>query len=183
MDTAGNPVRFVLSAPAGSVASDAMISQIKQDLEKIGITVDIQTISFPALVDKLNNTLDWECIIIALTGGVEPNSGANIWRPEGRLHMFNLAAQPGQTPIEGREVDDWEVEIGRLYTQAARELDDDKRKAIYAQTQQLTQEYLPVIFMINPLAMAAVRNRVEGVQYTALGSVLWNVHELKISDR
>ena len=180
VDAEGNPVRFVLTAPAGSVTGEAIISQIKGDLEKIGFRVDVQTISFSALVDKLNNTLDWECIIIGFSGGIEPNAAANLWKPEGRLHMFNLAAQPGQTPLEGREVYAWEAEIGQLYTQAARELDDEKRKAIYAQAQQLTQEYLPVIFLINPLSMAAVRNRVKGVQYTALGSVLWNVYELEI---
>ncbi|MCG8361942.1 MAG: ABC transporter substrate-binding protein [Pseudanabaenales cyanobacterium] len=180
VDAEGNPVRFVLTAPAGSVTGEAIISQIKGDLEKIGFRVDVQTISFSALVDKLNNTLDWECIIIGFSGGIEPNAAANLWKPEGRLHMFNLAAQPGQTPLEGREVYAWEAEIGNLYVQAARELDDEKRKAIYAQAQQLTQEYLPVIFLINPLSMAAVRNRVKGVQYTALGSVLWNVYELEI---
>ena len=182
VDAEENPVRFVLTAPAGSVTGEAIISQIKGDLEKIGFRVDVQTISFSALVDKLNNTLDWECIIIGFSGGIEPNAAANLWKPEGRLHVFNLAAQPGQTPLEGREVYAWEAEIGNLYVQAARELDDEKRKAIYAQAQQLTQEYLPVIFLINPLSMAAVRNRVKGVQYTALGSVLWNVYELEIGN-
>ncbi|MDJ0703346.1 MAG: ABC transporter substrate-binding protein [Leptolyngbyaceae cyanobacterium MO_188.B28] len=182
VDTKGNPVRFVLITSAESLLGQAIVSQIKRDLEKIGIRVDVQPLSFTVLVDKLDTTLDWDCVFIGFTGGIEPNSGANIWQPEGRLHMFNLASQPGQTPLEGREVYAWEAEIGQLYTQAARELDDEKRKALYAQTQQLTQEYLPVIFMINPLSMAAVRNRVKGVKYTALGRTLWNVYELKLVD-
>nr|MDJ0703347.1 ABC transporter substrate-binding protein [Leptolyngbyaceae cyanobacterium MO_188.B28] len=95
-----------------------------------------------------------------------------------RLHLFNLSADPGQEPLEGREIADWEAEIGRLYTQAAQELDDDKRMRIYTKTQQLTQENLPVIFMINPLSMVAVRNHIQNVKYSALGLLLWNVYEL-----
>ena len=182
LDAERNRVRFNLITNSGNKIREGMGSQIKQDLSRIGIQVDFQPIDFSTLVDKLSNSLDWECILIGFTGGIEPNAGANLWKPEGRLHMFNPASQPGQTPLKGREIYDWEAEIGKLYTQAARELDDEKRKAIYAQTQQLTQEYLPVIFMINPLSMAAVRNRVKGVQYTALGGTLWNVYELKIGD-
>jgi len=37
---------------------------------------------------------------------------------------------------------------------------------------------------VNPLALAAVRDRVEGVKFSALGSLagtLWNKYELKVT--
>jgi peptide/nickel transport system substrate-binding protein len=183
LDEAGNPVRFTLLTGAGSRGTEAMSSQIKQDLSKIGIQVDINAIEFTTLLDKLNNTIDWECYLLGFTGGIEPNDGSNVWSPNGASHRFNQPAKPGQPPIEGREISDWEQEIGRLYIQGAQELDEAKRKAIYAKTQQITQENLPFIYLVNPLALAAVRDRIKGVEFTALGGTLWNIDQLKLEDR
>ena len=80
---------------------------------------------------------------------------------------------------------DWEAEIGRLYILGAQEFDQAKRKEIYAETQRLTQEYLPCIHLVAPLSLAAVRDRVQGVKYSALGSLgatLWNKYELKVTE-
>ncbi len=182
LDAKGNLVRFTLHTNAGNQTREAMGAQIKQDLGKIGIRVDFQPIAFNALVGKLSDSLDWECILIGFTGGVEPNNGANLWAPEGRLHIFNLDRQPGQTPLVGREVFDWERKLGDLYVKGAGELDETKRKAIYNETQQLVQEHLPVIHLVNPLSLAAVRDRVKGIEYSALGGAFWNLNELKIEE-
>ena len=187
LDADGNRVRFTLMASAGSRLGDALGSQIKHDLSKIGIQVDFNPIAFNVLGDKLSNTLDWECYSGGLTGGVEPNEGANVWLPEGNFHSFNQGAQAGQAPLVGREVADWEKEIGRLYSKGAQEFDETKRKAIYAEVQRLSQEYLPYIYLINPLAMAAVRDRVQGVKLSALfygiEGAVWNIYELKVVDK
>ncbi|MEM6591923.1 MAG: ABC transporter substrate-binding protein, partial [Cyanobacteria bacterium P01_C01_bin.73] len=107
----------------------------------------------------------------------------NFWQPDGRLHMFNQLPQPGQDPVEGRQVADWEVKIGQLFTQAAQELDDEKRKEIYAEFQQLALEQSPLIYMVNPISMVAVRDRFENVQFAALDRTLfWNIYEVKVKD-
>ncbi|MFE4106487.1 ABC transporter substrate-binding protein [Almyronema epifaneia] len=183
LDADGNRVRFTFTTYTGSQTVDQIASQVKQDLEAIGIQLDLQFVTFSTLVDKIDNTMQWDCVFLGFTGGVEPNSAANLWLPEGRLHMFNLAATAGQEPLEGREVSDWERQIGDLYIRAAQELDEEKRKAIYAEFQQLALEYLPLIYTVNPIAMAAVRDKVQNVQYSALDTtLLWNIYELKIEE-
>ena len=179
LDALGNRVRFTLLTNTGSPTADAICSQIKRDLSKIGIQVDFNPIVFNVLVEKLSSTLDWECYFGGISGGIEPASGANIWSVDGGLHSFNQKPRPGQPPIKGREVADWEEKIGQLYIQGARELDEAKRKAIYAETQRLAQDYLPYIHLINPLSLTAVRDRIEGVKYSAIGGSLWNIYELK----
>ena len=182
-DADGNRVRFTLWAPAGGRTSDAIGTQIKQDLSKIGIRVDFHPIAFNVIVEKLSNSLDWDCYLGALTGGIEPNQGANVWLPEGTLHTFNQKPQTGEQSITGWETADWEREIGRLYIEGAKESDENKRKAIYAQTQRLSQEYLPYIYLVNPLSLAAVRDRIQGIKLSALGGPLWNIYELKVVDK
>ncbi|MEH2421772.1 MAG: ABC transporter substrate-binding protein [Nostoc sp.] len=182
IDAQGNRVRFSLLTNAGNKMREAIGSQIKQDLSKIGIQVDFTPLAWNTYTDKLSNSLDWEASMLGLTGGLEPNDGANVWSPEGGLHMFNQKPQAGQKPIEGWEVAPWEAEIGKLYIKGARELDEAKRKEIYAETQRITQENLPFIYLVNALSLSAVRNRFEGIRFSALGGALWNIYEIKVID-
>lgn len=181
LDSEGNRVRFTLLTNSGNKIREAMGAQIKQDLSKIGMQVDFTPLAWNTFTDKLANTLDWEASLLGLTGGLEPNDGANVWSPEGGLHAFNQKPQPGQKPIEGWEASPWELEIGKLYIQATQEFDEAKVKQIYAKTQQITQENLPFIYLVNPLSMTAVRNRFEGIKYSALGGAFWNIYEIKIT--
>jgi len=181
VDDQGNEVRFALLTNAGNKIRESMGSQIKQDLSKIGIQVDFTPLAWNTFIDKLSNTLDWDACLIGLTGGLEPNDGANVWSPQGGLHMFNQKPQAGQKPIEGWEVADWENKINELYIQGAQEFDEVKLKAIYGESQQLTQEYLPFIYLVNSYSLSAVRNRFEGIKFSALGGAFWNIHEIKIT--
>jgi peptide/nickel transport system substrate-binding protein len=183
LDSEGNRVRFSLITNAGNKLREAMGAQIKADLSKIGIQVDFNPIGFNTLVDKLSNTLDWESHLLGFSGGgLEPNASANVWLVDGGLHTFNQKPQVGQPPLEGREVADWEQKINDLYIQGAQELDEEKRKAIYQEAQRLIKEYLPFTYLVSPLSITAVRDRVDGIQYSALGGAFWNIQELKIEE-
>ncbi len=180
-DPQGNHVRFALLTNAGNKIREAMGSQIKQDLSKVGIQVDFTPLAWNTFIDKLSNTLDWEASLLGLTGGLEPNDGANVWSPEGGLHMFNQKPQPGQNPIEGWKVSPWEVKIHEFYIQGAQEFDEQKVKEIYAEIQRLTQENLPFIYLVNSYSLSAIRNRFQGIRFSALGGPFWNIHEIKIT--
>lgn len=183
LDSEGNRVRFTLLTNAGNKNREAMGAQIKQDLAQIGMQVDFNAINFSTLVDKINGSRDWDAHIIGFTGGVEPNSTANLWTSQGGSHSFNLATQPGQPPIVGWEPLDWEREIDRLFIAGAKELDEAKRQIIYGDFQKIVQEKLPVIHLVNEVALAAVRDRVQGLKYSGLPSWgLWNIEELKLRE-
>ena len=96
--------------------------------------------------------------------------------------MFNQKPAPGQEPLEGRQVAEWEKEIAQLFIEGARELDEEKRKAIYVEIQQLVSDNVPFIYLVNPKALGAVRNKIEGIEYSALGGAFWNLEELKITE-
>ncbi len=181
-DQDGNRVRFTLLTNAGNKIREAIGAQIAQDLSQVGIQVDFTPLAWSAYTDKLSNSLEWDAGIIGFGAGVEPNGSANLWTVDGGLHMFNQKPQAGQKPIQGREIYSWEKEIEQLYIKGAQEFDEAKRKEIYAETQRITQEFLPFIYLVNPYSLAAVRNRFQGIQYSALGGAFWNIHELKITE-
>ncbi len=180
LDSDGNRVRFTLLTNAGNKIREAMGAQIKQDLEKVGITVDFTPVAWSAFLDKIDNTLDWDAGMIGFGADFEPNSSANLWTPDGGSHMFNLKPRAGAKPIEGRVVYPWEARIGELYVKAAQEFDQAKRKAIYAESQQLAQEYLPLIHLVNPYSLSAVRDKFEGIRHSATGGTFWNIQDIRV---
>lgn len=183
-DAEGNRVRFSILVRAGNKIRENISAQIKQDLSKIGIQVDINAMAFNTLVEKLKGSKQWDALVGAFVGGgVEPNSSFNIWAADGGLHTFNQGAASDEPPIPGQEIAPWEQKISDLYIQGAQELNETKRKAIYGEAQQLVQENLPFIYMITPLSFSAVRDRIQNVKYSPLGGALWNIHELKIAEK
>ncbi|BBC24099.1 ABC transporter substrate-binding protein [Pseudanabaena sp. ABRG5-3] len=184
LDAQGNLVRFTLMAPTGGRV--AMGAQIKNDLEKIGMKVDFNPVDFRIITDKLDNSKQWDASLLGFTGGAEPNSGINLWATDGDSHLFNKGPVGDEKPFPGREIADWEQKIHDLMIKGAQELDETKRKEIYAEYQQLVQEQLPLIHLTVPLYLVAIRDRVENVQPSALAGstgvtgALWNVEQLKL---
>ncbi|MFW9262311.1 ABC transporter substrate-binding protein [Nostoc sp. CALU 546] len=178
-DVDGNRVRFTLTANVGNKVLQNMAPLIKDDLSQIGIQVDLNLIAVGLVVDKLANRLDWDCQIIdGFPMTIEPNEAINIWSTKGNWHFFNRQPQAGQTPITGQQVADWEQKIADLYIQGAA-ANEAQRQKIYAETQKLSQEYLPFIYLVNSLSMISVRNHIQGVKHSALQGTFWNIYELK----
>ncbi|MEG4444574.1 ABC transporter substrate-binding protein [Microcoleus sp. AT9_B5] len=183
LDFQGNLVQFTLLTNSSNKFLETIAVQIKENLNKIGIQVDLNPVSYNLFIDKILNSFNWECRLGTITLSVEPNDNASLFLPEGSYHVYNQEPQKGQTPITGREVADWERKVGNLYRQGVEEFDEAKRKAIYAEAQRIDREYLPYIYLTKPLTMAAVRNYIQGIKYSALRGVFWNIYELKLSDR
>lgn len=178
LDWDGNRVSFVLNTNTGNEIREAMGNQIEEDLAAIGIKVNFRTVNFNVLVGQLSNTLDWDCILLSFSGGNEPNSRYNFWAVDGNSHLFNQLT----VDLKERNIVDWERQISELYIEGAQELDLAKRKEIYVEIQQIVAEKLPVICLVNPYSMSAIRNKITGVEYSALGGAFWNMEELKIAE-
>jgi peptide/nickel transport system substrate-binding protein len=179
-DDQDNAVNFNLITNSGNKIREALGSQIQQDLEKIGMKVNFNAIAFPLLIDKLDKSLDWDAHVIGFTGGIEPQDGANFWSTDGRSHVFNQKPSKEEKQLTGQEVAPWEKEINDLYVKGSQELDEAKRREIYYETQRITQENLPCIYLVNSLSLLAARNTLKGLKPTNLGS-LWNLPDVSIT--
>ncbi len=81
VDKDGHVVEFDLYTNAGNNERESIGVMIKQDLEDLGMKVNFKPIEFNNLVNKISNTLDWDTMIMGLTGSPhEPNSGKNVWK-------------------------------------------------------------------------------------------------------
>lgn len=181
LDEDGNRVKFNILVKSEDDSRVATAVQIQQDLKQIGIETNLQTLSFNIILQKLLSKRDWECYVGAFESGViEPNLVALFWNSKGSFHMFNQGSKSEKRPIIGWKATAWEKEIDRLFQEGAKQASQSKRKQIYGEFQQIVAEQLPVFFLVNTISLQAVRNRVENVQYSAVGGLLWNIDELRL---
>lgn len=160
--------------------------QIQQDLSQIGIKANMQVVSFNVVLQKLLSRRDWDCYVGAFGvpgADVEPNLLSLFWTSQGSFHQFNQGAAPGKPPLQGWVVSEWEREIDSLFSAGVKELDQNKRKAIYNRFQQIVAEQLPIFCLVNPISFQAVRERVNPIKFSALGPTFWNIDELKITEK
>ncbi len=176
-DKDGNIVEFDLYTNAGQTEREASGVMVKEDLKDIGIKVNFKPIEFNSLVSKLMSTLDWDMVLMGLTGSpLEPHSGKNVWNSNGHLHLFNMRFQGD---IDN-ELLPWEKELDSIIEQGALELDFKKRKIIYDKYQQIIYDERPMIYLYSPLSITAVRNKIKNLHPTVLGGTLHNIDELYV---
>ena len=178
-DKKGNKVEFELLTNAGNTQREATGVSIKQDFEKLGIKVNFKAIEFNSLVNKIVNTADFDCIIIALTSNInEPNSGYNVWNPYGSLHLFNK-----RTPndlIASDKILPFEQELLDIFKKGALELNFQKRKEIYNKYQEIIADENPMIYLYAPLNIYAIRKKVKNVYPTKIGGLFHSMSEIYI---
>jgi peptide/nickel transport system substrate-binding protein len=175
----GKPVRFNIMTNVENDLRKGIATIVAADLKKIGLDASFSPVSFNTLLSRVDNKpekgkpyppFDWEAIILGFTGGVEPNNGNNIWMSSGNLHQWD--------PYQEKPHRDWEAKIDDLFRKGAQEMDETKRKAIYAEWQKVVGEEQPFIYTVVPDALVALRQKYGNVKPCSLGGVTWNIEEL-----
>ena len=176
-DKSGNHVEFNLFTNAGNTEREAIGVMVKQDLEDLGMKVNFKPIEFNTLVNKLVNTLDWDMVIMGLTGSpLEPNGGKNVWMSDGTLHMFNQR-------LEGDENSsrfDWEKEIDDVYVKGALATSFEERKKYYDEYQRIAYEQKPFIYIYSPIIITAIRTKFKNIFPSGLTGITYNIEEIYI---
>ena len=161
-DPQGNPVVFELTTNTGdeSVRGEMCVI-LKQDLQHLGITVNYRPLEFITLVNRIETSFDWDCMLMGFSGGIEPNDGANFLRSSGNLHIWNPAEPKPATP--------WEAEIDQLLEQGTRVMDPHARAPYYWRIQQILHDELPILETVRQVRYVAYRNALENYDATVWG--------------
>jgi peptide/nickel transport system substrate-binding protein len=155
-DPKGNRLEFDLTTNTGSPERNEMCTIFKQDVENLGIKVNYRPLEFTTLVDKLDSSFDWDCVLIGFTGGIEPNGGQDFYRSSGNLHIWNPNQPTPATP--------WEAEIDTLLDEGASEMDITKRPPYYWKIQQILHDQLPILETVRQQRFASWKNSLENYQ-------------------
>jgi peptide/nickel transport system substrate-binding protein len=170
-DAQGHPLEFVLTTNVENNQRVTLCNIVQDDLKQVGMNVTVSPVEFNSLVRRIDSTNDWECILLGITGSPEPHLGKSVWTTPGHLHAWNPRQVKPATP--------WEAEIDRIFSEAAKEVNTPKRKALYDRWQEIAAEQQPLIFLVTPDYLGAIRNRIKNTRPSSLG-LLWNADELAI---
>jgi len=172
-DREGRKLEIIFFTPAENTQRIQIATLVKKDLEEIGVKIHFLPLEFNNLVSKLTATLDWEMILIGLSGGIEPYFSKNVWSYKGNLHMWNLSKEP---------LDQYEVEIEDIFNQTARILDEEKRKALFSRWQQIVARELPLIYTVVPYSIYAVRNKFGNLYPTTYGGAFSEIEHIYLME-
>jgi peptide/nickel transport system substrate-binding protein len=176
-DKDGNEVVFSIATNAGNKVREGMAVLIQEDLQKIGIHVNVVTLDFPSLIERMTQSFDYEAILLGLTNvDLDPNGEMNVWLSSSANHQWNPQQKAAET--------DWEAEIDRLMRAQASSSDAGKRKEAFDRVQEIAVEQEPFIFLVNKNALSAISTRVQGAAPVILSpQTFWNAERLTVSPK
>jgi len=174
-DKDGNEVVFSIITNSGSKTRERMAVLIQDDLQKIGIHVNVVTLDFPSLIERMTQSFDYEAIILGLTNvDLDPNGEMNVWLSSAENHQWNPQQKAPETS--------WEAEIDRLMRAQASSTDLKRRKEAFDRVQEIVVEEQPFIFLINKNALSAASMAVHGAAPVILSpQTFWNAERLTVS--
>ena len=173
-DSSGNRVEFTVITNSGNKSREQMVAMIQQDLSQIGIKVNLVTLDFPSLIERITRTYDYEACLLGLVNtDLDPNSQMNVWLSSAENHQWN--------PKQSKPATVWEAELDRLMHAQASATSDKKRKADWDRVQQIVAEQQPFIYLVNKDAMSAVSPAVVGSAPSVLDPhAFWNAEVLRL---
>ena len=173
-DRAGNRVEFTLVTNSGNAAREKMAAMIQQDLAQIGIKLNIVTLDFPSLIERMTRTLDYDACLLGLVNtDLDPNSQMTVWLSSGENHQWNPNQKTPGTP--------WEAEIDKLMREQASASTEKQRKAKFDRVQQIVSEQQPFIYLINKDVLVAVSSSVSGAAPVVLNPpTFWIVEPIRL---
>ncbi len=171
-DRAGHAVEFSVITNAGNRTRERMATMIQQDLAAIGIRLNVVTLDFPSLIERITRTFDYEaCLLGLVNNDLDPNTQMNVWLSSAENHQWNPAQK---TPATA-----WEAEIDTLMRKQSSTLDLNKRKQAVDRVQEIVWQQEPFIYLVNKNSLSAVAASVHNAHPVVLRpQVYWNIDRL-----
>jgi peptide/nickel transport system substrate-binding protein len=180
-DKNGHKVEFDMLASSGGTFMEVIGTMIQEDLKKLGMKVNFQMINFNILADKIDQSKDWQAVIYALSPGdpLEPNDGANVYKTDGRLHIFDQRESGPTGDIRVSDARPWEKELDQIFNEGAQTLDKAKRHQLYNRYQEIIYEQAPFIYLVSPMVIVGVRNTLGNYRPTQLSQSVVGLHNME----
>jgi peptide/nickel transport system substrate-binding protein len=171
-DREGHPVEFSLITNSGNKAREQMSAMIQQDLHAIGINVNLVTLDFRSLIERISQNFRYEACLLGLTNyDLDPNSQMNVWLSSASNHQWN--------PSQKKPATSWEAELDRLMEAQASTIVREKRKAYFDRVQEIVWEEAPFIYLVTKNSLSALSPKLQNVSPAMIRpQTYWNADKL-----
>jgi peptide/nickel transport system substrate-binding protein len=171
-DRDGHEVEFSIITNAGSKPRERMATMIQQDLSKIGMKVNVVTLDFPSLIERITARFNYEAAILGFVNTeIDPNAQMTVWMSTGENHAWY--------PNQKSPATAWEAEMDKLMQAQTQAPEAKKRKAAWDRVQEIVYEQQPMIYLINKNALSVVSPNLANAAPVALRpQTFWNADQL-----
>jgi peptide/nickel transport system substrate-binding protein len=176
LDAAGHLVEFSIITNAGSKTREPMAAMIQQDLAKLGMKVNIVTLDFPSLIERMTRTLDYETCLLGLVNvDIDPSELMNVLLSSAGNHPWN--------PSQKTPATSWEAEIDRLMLSQAVADNLAIRKKNFDRVQEILREQSPIVYLLHPNSLSAISAQVHGARPTPFfPHTFWDADHLTVAE-
>jgi peptide/nickel transport system substrate-binding protein len=165
-DARNQPARFALLTQRGRPNLERAAAVIRDELKKIGVTVDVVALEGAAVIDRFVNAKYDAVYFNADKTDLDPGTNPDFWFSSGSAHPWNLEQRAPAT--------DWERRIDELMRRQIASLDEGDRKRLYDEVQTIFTEHLPIVYFVAPRIYAAHSARVINLMPTeSRPQLLW----------
>ena len=155
-DAANRPARFTLLTAKGQTALERGVAVVRDELAKIGVTVDTVLLDSNALVGQFLGK-PYDAVYFSLIpSDTDPALILDFWLSSGGSHFWNAGQS---TPATA-----WEKQIDELMTKQAAAFDMAERRALYTEAQRIFAEHEPMLYFAAPRIYVATSARVMNVE-------------------
>jgi peptide/nickel transport system substrate-binding protein len=172
-DRDGHQVEFSVVTNAGNRNRERIAAMLQQDLQVIGIRLNVVTLDFPSLIERITRTFNYESCLLGLTNlDLDPSAQMNVWLSSAVNHQWN--------PNQKQPATAWEAEIDKLMRAQAAETHADARKRYFDRVQQIVSEQAPFLYLVTKNSLTAISPAVQNSSPVALTpQAFWNVEVLR----
>jgi peptide/nickel transport system substrate-binding protein len=176
-DRRGNAVTFSILTNSGNRAREQLAALIQRDLKVYGIEMNIVTLDFPALLERIGKTFEYEACLLGLVNvDADPNGQMNVWLSSGANHQWN--------PRQAKPATSWEEELDKAMLAQAAATSEKKRQEFYNRVQTIIREQEPFVYLVHPSVLVAYTPELKNVQPATLRPhLLWNVEHLALAPK
>ena len=151
-DAQNRPARFTLLTQKGRGSLERGAAVIRDELKKIGVTVDVVALDGGAVIDQILHARYEAIYFNADKSDLDPGTNLDFWLSSGSAHMWNLEEQ---LPVTS-----WERRIDERMARQIASSDMAERKALYNDVQKIFSEHEPIIYFVAPRIYVAHAARV-----------------------
>jgi peptide/nickel transport system substrate-binding protein len=173
-DARNRPVRFTLLTQKGRPELERGGVVIRDELKKIGITVDLVTVDANAVVQGFLSG-NFEAVYFSVDKtSLDPALNPDFWFSFGTAHVWNMRQATAAT--------DWERRIDHLMALQTATADITERRRLYNEVQKIFAEHAPILYFVAPRIYVAVSSRLLNLTpAVSRPQVLWAADTLAIT--
>lgn len=152
----GQRLAFGMYTNAGNVIREAYLTAIQEFWAQIGVEMTPQLEPFPALVERITETFDFEVVLIGFNWSATPDQSA-MWACDSYGAGFNFVMYCNE-------------EVDAVMEAALSELDQATRIEMYTEMQNLVLADLPMAVLDFPQQITGLSNRVHNLFPSAVNA-------------